>query len=702
MDIVQARRLARNTRPTRVVDSDYFPLMGGLNTEDPPLQVKPGELLGCLNYEAKTRGGYESMGGYERFDGRTRASRAAYALVKFVGGSPATYPPLGATITGPSGSGILLKLVVPVPPGSGTLVLGRFTGTMSIGQLIGADLFVVDVTEGATTNSADTDEADAEYRELAIADQRAQIGLVPGEGPVRGVAIYRGVAYAARNVAGNASARLWKASAGGWVECTLGRKLRFRAGSAQIAVGATLTGATSSASATVRRVVVTEGSWQAGTAKGYLIVPSVTGGPYSLNENLQVSATTIAVCDAADVAQTLLPNGRFEFRVHNFYGHAGTLRLYGVDGVNRGFEYQDSPEFFCEVETGMVTDAPKHVAVHKGRLWYAFPGGSIQFSGVNDAVLFSVLTGASEIGIGDEPTGFLEEVGDTLFIFSRNSTKFIAGSGPDFQLQTFNEETGALPWTIQRIGQGVYLDDRGYATLSTTDRFGNYAGNSISTAVGTLVDELKLGAIASGVSRSRDRYRCFFEGGRIVSLTFVDRRPASFTLCDYGRSARCTWSGEDATGAEMLLFGSDSGYVYVADSGNSFDGAAITTFLRLPFHHNRTPGRVKRYRRADLDIIANGACRLFIGVDYSYARPDVPADPTRMIDVLVGGGLWDISNWDEFRWNAGYVGQAVVKLEGSGVNVSFLVSSQSSTQPQHSVAGIGLKYSFRRMDRSTP
>lgn len=699
MDIVQARRLARNTRPTRVDDSDYFPMIGGLNTEDPPLQLKPGTLIGCLNYEARSRGGYDSLSGYERFDGRTRPSRAPYELVKFDGGTPANYPAVGATVTGSGGSGVVLAILATGT--TGTLILGRFTGTWADNTTLSAGA-AFGLTNGATiTNGADSDELDATYKALATADQRAQIGQVPGEGRILGVALYRGVTFAARNVAGNASAKLWRSSATGWVECTLGRKLRFRNGSTAIAAGSTLTGATSGASAVVRRVVVSEGSWQAGNAKGFLIVPSVTGGPFSLNENLQVSASTVAVCDAADVAQTINPSGRFEFRVKNFYGHTNTTRLYGVDGVSRGFEYQDSPEFFCQVETGMADDRPIHISVHKNRLFYAFPGGSVQFSGVNEPVLFSVLTGASEVGIGDEPTGFLEEVGNTLFIFSRNRTDYLAGNGPDFVLEPFNADSGAYRWTVQRIGQGIYLDDRGFATLATTDRFGNYAGNSISGAISKLVNELKLQVTASCLNRTEDRYRCFFEGGRFISVTFVDRQASSFMSCDYGKSVRCAFSGEDAAGAEMTVFGSDDGYVYVADSGPSFDGEPIPAFIRLAFHHSKAPGRVKRYRRADFDILAEGNCEFAIGVDYDYARPDVQSDPTSSMTVAVGGGFWDVSAWEQFRWNAGFVGQAIVKLEGSGTNISFLISSESSTQAPHTVAGVNLKQSYRRMDRST-
>jgi hypothetical protein len=743
MNLAESRRFARNTRPTRVQDSEYFALDGGLNLVDASLEIQPGELLGCLNYEAKVRRGYESLRGYERFDGRPLPSAATYWIVPFfvnVGvvyaqnatenllrlwlgdlgardqirlstagsGSGASYvaPVVGATLTS-SGGGTAVILKVEdddtLTTGVGRIIVGRLTGSWPDGAVVSTSGgFTGNLLPSIIFNTASTDEDEVEYRALAIDDYRTTILPVPGAGRILGVCVYNGVTYAFRNASDNLSARMYKATPSGWQQVNLGVKVRFRnAGLNGIAEGVTLTGATSGATGTVRRVVVTSGSFVSGSAQGYAILTGVTGA-YTNGENLQVAAVTIAVSAAASAAQTLAPNGRYEFRVHNFYGHTRTLRMYGVDGVNRGFEYQDGAgEFFCQIETGMTVDAPIHLAVHQSQLWYAFTGGSVQKSSVNDPAVWSVLLGAAEIAIGDEPTGFLEEVGQVLFIFSRNRTAYIEGDPTGYALRTFNQEVGALRWSIQRIGQGTYLDDRGFATLATTDRFGNYAGNSISEKITTLVNEVKLLVSASCISKDYNRYRCFFSDGQFISITMRDRQPVAHMRCDYGQPVRCVWSGETLTGAEIIVFGTDSGYVYVADSGTSFDGEDIVTFMRLPFNHSRSPSRIKRYRRAEFDVLTEGQCAIRIGVDYTYARTDVAGDPARDLTLRAGGGFWDVNLWDQFRWNSGYQGRAAIKLEGSGENLSFLISSQSAVQPAHAVDGVRLSYSFRRMERTT-
>lgn len=703
MNLAETRAVARRTGATRVVDSDYFALEGGLNVVDASLKVKPGELLGSLNYEAKARSGYESLRGFERYDGRLLPSLAPYWVLNFDGqANVANDASVGSTVTaGSGGTAVVLKFDDPNNDGIGRLIVGRLVGSFTDNTSLTSGSYSALLNGAPQQNTAATDEEDEEFRALAIADQRAQIAAVPGEGKVLGVVIYRGVTYALRNNVGNTAAVLHKSTTTGWTAVSLGWKLKFTAGqAAAVAEGDTLTGNTSTATGIVRKIVVTAGTFAGNNAVGYFILTGVSG-TYSNGESLRVGGTNRATADGASAAQTLSPNGRFEFRVHNFYGHTRTTRLYGVDGVNKAFEYQDGTgEFFCLIDTGMSQDKPNHLAVWQGQLWLTFPGGSIQKSGVNDPALFTVLSGAAELAIGDEPTGLLEEVGTVMFIFSRDRTSYIEGNPADgYALRTFNPEVGAFEHTIQRIGQGTYLDDRGFATLATTDRFGNYAGNSISEKIAPLIKPIKTRAIASCISRNYDRYRCFLDDGQFFSITFRDRKPIAHMRCEYPKVVRCVWSGEDSVGDERIVFGSDDGFVYVADSGTSFDGAAIVTFMRLPFHHSRAPSRVKRYRAAEFDIVLEGKCSVSIGVDYTYARADVRGDPTRVIELLGGGGFWDVSLWDQFRWNAGFSARANVKLEASGQNLSFLIASNSAANASHAVDGVRLLLTYRRLER---
>jgi hypothetical protein len=122
MDAVTARRYARRRqRSTRTRDGDSFALDGGLNLLDTGLIIKPGELLAVENYEMGVAGGYERVGGFERFDGQTAPSDTTYYVLPFRYSAtfPATMFP-GAIFKTNSGAdaGTVLEVVYLTEPGT--------------------------------------------------------------------------------------------------------------------------------------------------------------------------------------------------------------------------------------------------------------------------------------------------------------------------------------------------------------------------------------------------------------------------------------------------------------------------------------------------------------------------------------------------------------------------------------------------------
>lgn len=87
---------------------------------------------------------------------------------------------------------------------------------------------------------------------------------------------------------------LYCAAANDWT------KLAFDAGVTEINVGDTVTGATSGATGLVVGVQLNSGSWAGSDAAGYLYLSTVTDD-FDNDENLQVSAATVAVANGADV-----------------------------------------------------------------------------------------------------------------------------------------------------------------------------------------------------------------------------------------------------------------------------------------------------------------------------------------------------------------------------------------------------------------
>lgn len=584
--------------------------------------------------------------------------------------------------------------------GAGYYVLARLSGdyTDATNLMVGSE--TIAVTDGTeTADDASTDALDLEYSQLAITDARNQIQAVPGDGPVLGTVVYNGAVYAVRNTTDKSAARMFRSTPTGWAPVSLGRKLRFDTGLVEIREGDTVVGATSGAFGVVHRVSKQTGSWGSDAA-GYLILPTVTG-LFQGNETLSVSGVDVGTADGADVRQDFAPSGTFEFRVHNFYGHAKQRRLYGVDGASRAFEYQDNPEFFCQIETGMTFDTPNHLGVHQNQLFLSFRGGSVQKSGVGDPISWQVSLGAAELGIGDDVTGFMEQIGNTLFIFARSSTHYLFGDPANYSLLPYNSEVGAFAGSIQRIGKGMYLDDRGFSTLAASDSYGNFAYNSISAVIQPLIKQLKLKVTTSVTVKDDNLYRVFFNDGRFISVGVQDKKISGFMSCEYAHVVRCAFAGEDPTGEQMIVFGSDNGMVYRAERGTSFDGAEIETFLRPVYFFSRSPSRRKRYRRAQFDMTATGDTTIDVAVDYSFGDGDDPAEAVRRVQLGGGGGIWGAAIWGQFKWGAGAAPEAIVKLEGSGINIGFLIASHSAVSPPHSIEGVTLHHSLRRINRGT-
>lgn len=696
MDLATARRYARRL-PNLVSDTDYFPFIGGLNLVDTPLTLKPGQAIASKNYEVLMRGGYERIEGFERYDGREAPSEAHYWILDFT--APTSYPVTGAAITGDSSgaSGVLIDSTAT----SGRIVLRSVTGVFIDGEPLRADGVLFAIADGtATLNDAETDELDAQYSRAVRDYARSMIQAVPGEGAVLGVVTYRGTPYAIRNNVGSTAAVMHKATTAGWVPVTLGRRLNFDAGVTQPTIGTTITGDTSNATGVLQRIVVKDGDWLTHDAAGYLILTSVTDA-FQDNETISGGGGSMTA-DGVDAAQSLPAGGRYDFRIHNFYGSENTRRLYAVNGVGKAFEYQDSPEFLCLIDSGMPDDRPVHLAIHKNQLWLAFRGGSIQKSGTGEPSDWTAITNSFELALGDDPTGFLEEIGGALFAFCRNQTNVITGNEADgYARDTFAPETGAYRWTIQRLGQGFYLDDRGFTTLAAAQDFGNFSANNVSVQIDPLVHELKNSVTASVASKTKNRIRYFFEDGRMISVGFIGKKIGGFMECNYGKTIRCAHSEEDPDGNEILLMGDDAGFVYRADSGLSFDGESIQCFLRLAFHHSGAPSRIKRYRLAHVDVATKGPTSLRATVDYSYANPDASFEPVKDLTLRGGGGFWDISKWNEFRWSAGVQAQATFKLEGSGYNIGLLFSSEADDELPHTLNGVTFHVSGRRLNRST-
>lgn len=497
---------------------------------------------------------------------------------------------------------------------------------------------------------------------------------------------------------------MWKSSTAGWASVALGFTLDFTSGGTVVpAVGDTITGATSGATAVLTNVVVTSGDWTTGDAAGYFVMASATGtfGAENLNIGASLNVATIAGNKAAI---TLPVGGRYECLNHNFYGASELKRMYGVNGVGRGFEFDGA--VFTPIRTGMTVDTPTRVAVHKKHLFFAFPGGSIQFSETGYPLGWEVIEGAGEFGMGDEITDFIPANSGVLTILAANSIANLYGNTrDDFLLEVLSDEAGALPWTADKVGEPIYMDKRGVRRLSSTQAFGNFSIGTLTQKVKPLLQDYakaNVDPVASVRVRNKDQYRIFFSNNAGLTIYLGKKEPEILPF-DLNKTVACIGSFEMEDGEE-IYFGSDDGFVYQLDKGTSFDGAAIPYSLRLPFNHQGAPQQLKRWHKVVIECEAIPEATLSVTADFDYGNPYQPGitgvdAPAQVFTVTGGGGIWDVSNWNQFYWSGATEGLAEAHLDGVGRNMSLMVAGSTADEPPHLLQGLTLFFTVRGLQR---
>ena len=147
------------------------------------------------------------------------------------------------------------------------------------------------------------------------------------------------------------------------------------------------------------------------------------------------------------------------------------------------------------------------------------------------------------------------------------------------------------------------------------------------------------------------------------------------------------------------------------DKGDSFDGANIQHTLKLSFNNLKSPRYKKRFFKVVLDVDTVDAVDLNFTPDFSYGSPDVAAAKTIADSSLVGsGGDYDaFDNWESFIWDGVYIGATATKamrtgqpeayLDGSGLNMSILITGTDNYGSPHRIHGVSLHYGLRGLKR---
>jgi hypothetical protein len=707
---------------------EYTRFWGGIDQTSSAIAIPPGACVTATNYEPGIIGGYRRIDGFERYSGKPSPSAATYQYCtvtlneSVAAGDTITGATSGATgvvvVVGPAstsasssdsdfgppqfGAGMAGGASLPAQQSiSASLVITKVVGAFTASESFQVGGFTVGaMTALPSVNGCPYGVDHAIAMNAAADNYRADIAAPTGAGPIRGLGLLRGVLYSFVDNVGATAGLIYKATAAGWSPITLYQTLSYTAGNAAISDGATITQLTSGATAVVKRQVLETGTFAGSSATGRLVITSITG-TFDATHDLQVGGVTKATASSLATQIQILPGGRYETVQYNFSGSTDTIRMYGCDGVNHAFEFDG--DVYVPINTGMAVDTPSHIAAHKKMLHLSY-FGSLQSSAINFPFQWSVVVGASEIGMGDNITGMLTQTGDALAVGTRNQSYQLQGSSvANFVLSTLAPEIGAVPYTMQNVGPVCFwLDDRGVIRIERTQAYGNFTNSTVSLQVQAQIDAIRKVIVGSSVYRARRQYRLYGSDGTGLIMTVVDgpngpeHHYGSFS---YPVNVSCLCSGEDVNGKDIVFFGATNGMVYQADRGSSFDGEDIEAVLRLAFNHSKSPATIKQYRKATLEMTAVGYSSIRMHPDFSYGDPDVSQHLLQTTATQGAGGSWDTLFWESFYYDSKVVQAPAINVDGSGTNVSFVFYSKSDIDLGHILQGLTAHYTPRRLAR---
>lgn len=668
---------------------EFIPFQGGLDIVSPATSIPPGFVRRAMNMEENILGGYATIKGYERFDGRPSPSNAVYHLLPVTDKGSVS---VGDTIVGAS-SGAAAVVIAITDDG---FVVTKTTGTWGAENTTTGGASVT----GPVIGGSFAGEASAQYTNLAADEYRADIAPVGAgvcSGPVLGVWYYKGIVYAFRNkIAGGVG--MFRSSATGWQEVSLGYEVAFSNANTNTVEGDTLT--QGGVTAVINRVVVESGTLLSGVNTGRLIISAPAGGNFAAGAATSTSGGALMLSVAQTAITIQNPNGRFEFLNSNFTGNVNDVRMYGVDGLNRPFEFDGT--VFVPLNPGSGIH-PNHIASHQNHLFVSYLS-SILHSAIGDPYNWTTTAGAGEIALSDHVTGMMRQVGSSnvavMAIYCRNRTYMLYGTdATEWNVIIYSDDVGALPYSIQKMGETFVMDDRGVTTLRAAQEFGNFMQSSISQRVRTWLAAKRHLFSDSHIARDKGQYRLFFVDGSAAYWTINKDRAAMMPM-EFPHKVLCSVSMETfGGGEEVFFFGSDNGMVYQMEKGTSFDGDSIEWFIDLVFNYSKMYRGLKKYRRITFDVAGEGYFRFNSTYALNYndtntAQPNITHNVGKL-DYF----FWDNLVWDNFFWDGVSVSSMSMETPGDGENISIQINNNSDYHNRAIFNGVFLEFSPLRMLR---
>ena len=229
------------------------------------------------------------------------------------------------------------------------------------------------------------------------------------------------------------------------------------------------------------------------------------------------------------------------------------------------------------------------------------------------------------------------------------------------------------------MDQTFFLDDRGISSIFTVQYFGDFQSAVASDKIDPYIQSKKDNAVASLRVRAKNQYRLFFDDKTGVEMTFINKKNQGLMPFTLTNQIVCAASAEDATGFEVLYAGFDDGYVRRMDSGTSFDGATVDSFIRTAYYHYDSPGARKRFRELGLEMNADTSTTITVTPTYDFGGTFTPktSPVSSSYSVDVAADAWNQDDISNSSTGITVVASERIKINGIGTNMGLIIANSS-------------------------
>jgi len=345
---------------------------------------------------------------------------------------------------------------------------------------------------------------------------------------------------------------------------------------------------------------------------------------------------------------------------------------------------------------GTAPTNPSMVTAFKNHMFYSGMSAepnTIIFSALGDENDFTASNGAGSLNV-DSTIIALKSFRGELIIFCEDRIYKLAGTNKDdFAIAPISRNVGCSDaFSIQEIGGDViFLAPDGLRTIAGTARIGDVELGTVSKQIQARISDIGFTNVSSVVIRDKSQYRLFYPSGGVEStakgiIGVLKSNPSGQIGWEYsdirGIKPSCCDSGF-ISGVEKVIHGGFDGYVYLQESGNTFNGTAMKAIYRSPDLTMGDAGIRKNMQRINVNYDPEGevSASLFVKYDFEDAGTPQPsaytlstADTAAVYDnagTLYGSAVYDAEGMPIVRQS----------VEGSGFTVVIRLEDESSNPP---------------------